>query len=173
MESATLVLQIRGEGEERYRIENARYNLYLAQEEYAYEGEVEEEELWEFTLKFSTSEALLRVPELAEVINARPHVEATAVLRPDQCDLQPGTVIEQPEGYDYDRDEHLSNIYYFNHNPVEALQVTILDMGPDWIEARIRGKAIINAYGDPDPDGELSIERVRLQLDPELRRSFS
>ncbi len=146
-------------GREAFHMVAAQYNLYQT-----------EDGIWEFTLSFRTDDALVRAPGLADVIDARPNFEATALLPADDLALTPGRVITQAQGYDYERDEHLSNIYYFEHNDVEALVVTIHAITPTELVADVQGRAVINGSNGLLPDATLSIQAGRFQLAPDLQR---
>ncbi len=153
------ILEIDNEGTEIYSVANAAYNLYQT-----------DDGVWEWVISVSSGSALQRVPALAEVLDAEPHFEATALLSPDDLAIFAGKVITQAEGYDYERDENLSNIYYFEHDSVEALSMTILAVHDDnSILANVRGRAVVvdTRHG---PDTLLRLEAVRFVRDETLYR---
>ena len=104
-------------GDEEFVISDPRYNLYKT-----------EDGVWEFTISFETSKSVKRAKELEDVIDAQPNFEATAIIPSDNPDLKSEKIILQKEGYDYKREENLSNIYYFEHNSVEELEVRIIEI---------------------------------------------
>lgn len=120
-------------GSEEFQITSASYNLYLADDKY-----------WELTFYLKADKALIRAKKLQEVLYAKPNFEATAILSPDNLQLQAGKIIYQKEGYDYERDEHLSNVYYFEHESVDEVEIELVEVKKDWIIANIKGIAIIN-----------------------------
>ena len=146
-------------GTEEFNIVNSKYNLYKS-----------EEGIWEFTIYFDTSSPIKRSEELKKVIDAKPDFEATALLLPDDLKLYEGKIIHQKNGYDYKREEHLSNVYYFEHNSIEELEVKIIEYHKDWIILDIKGKAIINGSNGNDPDSELLIYQTKFNLDEKLKR---
>ncbi|MEM7102899.1 MAG: hypothetical protein AAF502_07215 [Bacteroidota bacterium] len=109
---------------EEFVISEPKYNLYKS-----------EVGIWEFTISFNTSKALKRSPKLKDLVHAEPNFEATALMDPKDLKLETGKVITQKQGYDYERDEHLSNVYYFSHNSAEELEITIIEYHEDWIRS--------------------------------------
>jgi hypothetical protein len=157
------VLEIRHTkyGPEEFVISDPRYNIYQS-----------EDGIWEFTIQFETEKCIKRAKEFADLIDAAPEFEATAILSPDSLELAQGRVITQKSGYDEEREEYLSNIYYFDHNTVEELEIRILEYRSDWLVLEVKGKALINGDNGFEPDAELLIYRTRFALDKELRRGI-
>jgi hypothetical protein len=148
-------------GEETFEIKDPTYNLYKT-----------EDGIWEFIIKFETSKAIKRAEALEEVLDAKPNFEATAILSPKNLKLEAGSVICQKEGYDHEREEHLSNIYYFTHESVENLEVKIIEFHKDWIIITAKAKAVINGSNGHKPDADLFIHKTKFQLDKELEREI-
>jgi len=146
-------------GTEEFEIKNARYNLHNP------EGDI-----WEFTLSFDTGTAIKRADKLLEIIDARPNFEATAIIAPNDLDLHKGRVIYQKEGYDEDRQEILSNIYYFEHESVDDLRVEIIETRENEILANVTGKGIINGSNGNEPDAEFVLKEVSFIHDKDLFR---
>lgn len=144
-------------GDEKFEISAPRYNICKT------DGGI-----CEFTLNFNTGQALKRAPELEELIDAKPHFEATAIVSLDFA-LEKGAIVAQNEGYDYDRDEHLSNIYYFEHNSVEQLCVKVEDVFETSVRLQVSGKAIVNGSNGMKPDADLLIDAV-FEYDSDLER---
>lgn len=146
-------------GEETFRIVNPRYNLYQS-----------EDGIWEFVICLQTDKAIKRAKELEEVIDPLPNFEATVVMPKGNLQLDPGRKLLQLEGYDYERDEHLSNFYYFNHNSVEVLEVEIHEVIDKDLRLTVKGKAIVNTT---EPDADLLIESVVFMHDEAMERDIS
>ena len=146
-------------GTEEFEIKNARYNLYNP------EGDI-----WEFTLGFDTGRAIKRANQLLEIIDAKPNFEATAIISSNELDLQKGRIIYQKEGYDEDRQEILSNIYYFAHESVDDLSIEIVEITENEILANVTGKGIINGSNRNGPDAEFILKEVRFIHDKKLFR---
>ncbi|MDR6784988.1 hypothetical protein ABIE26_003686 [Pedobacter africanus] len=146
-------------GAEEFEIKNARYNLYNP------EGNI-----WEFTLSFDTSAAIKRADKLEKVIDVKPNFEATVIIPPNDLDLQKGRLIYQKEGYDYEREEILSNIYYFEHQSVDDLRIEIVEIKEDKILANVTGKGIVNGSNGNEPDAEFILKEVSFTHDKELFR---
>ncbi|MCP4520151.1 MAG: hypothetical protein GY827_00375 [Cytophagales bacterium] len=166
MEINTLTINHLEFGEETFQIGESSYNV--VQIELDEEEEEQGIELWKFTLSVRTSKALKRSKELEEVANVNPNFEVTVLLKSNA--LVQGQKLVQEKGYDYDRDEHLSNIYYFGHDSVENVEVELLEIQKEWICINVKGKATINNYASNEPDAELSVEGVKFFLDKELER---
>jgi hypothetical protein len=143
-------------GIEEFQITSAQYNIYQTDDNY-----------WELTFPLKRSE------KLKEVIDAKPHFEVTAVLSSDNLKLEAGKTIYQKEGYDYERDEHLSNIYYFAHESIEDVEINIVEFESEWLIANIKGIAIINGSNGNKPDAELSVHNTKFHLDENLTRGIS
>lgn len=172
MEQDILYLQHQEFGEEQFKIApHAQYNIYYAVDEEEYEDEEEIPDLWEFVFLFKTEAVLLEGKGL-EGHQARPNVEATVLLNSHTKDLAVGQVLTQAVGYDYDRDEHLSNVYYFNHATVENLQVEILEITTEDILVQVQGEACINGSNGSAVDAVLKA-KLRLKREAEMERSFS
>lgn len=161
MQKTHLAIKHQEFGTEIFEITEPRYNLYQ-----------NDRGNWEFIFSFRTGQAIQRVKELEEVIDAHPNVEATAWLTEDQLPLAPGSKLLQASGYDYDTDEYLSNVYYFDHNTVEELEIEIVDIQEHAITLKAKGKAIINGSNGHEPDAELLIPETTFQLDNNLLRDF-
>ena len=112
---AELAIQHEEFGEELFHIESANYNLYKV-----------EGNRWEFVINIETDRAIKRAKELEKVVHAEPTIEITAILNSDKPELTKSMIISQKSGYDYERDEYLSNIYYFSHETVEDFRFEIL-----------------------------------------------
>ena len=113
-----------------------------------------------------------RSTELEDIVNAQPNFEATALLPEAELELVAGKIIIQKEGYDYNRDENLSNIYYFSHNSIEDLRIVFIEVTDDWIDAEISGQAVINGSNGNQPDAKISL-RAKFKRDKELRRGIT
>lgn len=161
MESNLLLIEHMEFGIESFRVDSARCNLYK-----------NENGIWEFVVDVSTNEAVKRSEKLKDVIHAKPNFEATAILPTDNLALVAGKIIVQKKGYDYSRDEHLSNIYYFNHNSIEDLRIEFIEVTDDWIDAQLTGQAIINGSNGNQPDAKISL-RAKFKRDKELKRGIS
>lgn len=154
MESGVLVIHYPGAGEDKFSVDEARFNLSQS-----------DEGIWEFVINVTTDKALARSKHLEMIDDPQPNFEATALLKPDNLALPAGKIITQPKGYDPKRKEILSNFYYFSHESVEDLKVSILDSEADWIEAEVEGKVRLK--------GEARIElRTKFQRDPSLKRGI-
>lgn len=147
-------------GSEEFEINAPKYNLYKT-----------DDGIWEFTINFNCPKAVKRASELDDIIDAKPKFEATAIIAPSDLHLEKGKTIIQKEGYDYEREEHLSNVYYFEHNSVEELEINILDCEANWILINARGKAIINGSNGDQTDADLFIHQTKFHLDKTLERS--
>ncbi len=148
-------------GKEEFSIANASYNL----------TEVEQD-LWEFTICFETEESIIRVPQLEEAISdPKPHFEATALLNASSIELFDGKVIEQTESWDYDREENLSNVYYFEHANLENLKVEILKYTDEFIKVLVSGRTLINGSNGNNPDATIETTPLTLKKDKTLERS--
>ena len=149
-------------GVEKFKIATPTYNLYKT-----------EEGIWEFTIHFTSSETIQRVKELEDVIDPLPNVEATAILSENEITLRKGTIIHQEHGYDYDRDENLSVLYYFSHNSIENLSIELLEVEKESIIVTIKGDTIVDGYADSEPDAQIYIYNTKFLLNKDLQRSFS
>jgi hypothetical protein len=147
-------------GLEQFRVDDASCNLYQS-----------EDGIWEFVVNVSSSAAIKRSKELEDITPAEPNFEATALLHEDHLDLVVGRVITQKEGYDYERDENLSNIYYFSHNSIEELRIEITEVTDEWIDAKLTGSAVINGSNGVDPDSKISL-RAKFKRDQSLKRGI-
>ncbi|HQU85643.1 MAG TPA: hypothetical protein PKY59_21085 [Pyrinomonadaceae bacterium] len=149
-------------GTEEFHIVSAKYNIYRVADN-----------IWEFVVSFKTDKSLLRTKELEKLLDAKPNFEAAVLLSSGDIELKEGKSIFQKEGYDYERDENLSNIYYFEHNSVEELSIDIIELSKEWIALNINGKAIIVGSNGVNPDANLKIVNTKFYLDNNLFRSFS
>ncbi|MDO6598181.1 hypothetical protein Q4512_14755 [Oceanihabitans sp. 2_MG-2023] len=140
-----LIIQHEEFGEELFHIENAKYNLY----------EVEKNR-WEFVIYIETDFAIKRSKELEKVVHAEPTIEVTAILNSAEPKLTEKMIIPQKSGYDYSRDEYLSNIYYFSHETVEDFRIEILEIKANSIIAKMDGKCVINGSNGLEPDSKIS-----------------
>lgn len=161
MESNLLSIQHMDFGLEQFRIKSARCNLYK-----------DEEGIWEFVVKVSCGEATIRSKELEAIISAKPNFEATAIIPENNISLIPGKILTQKEGYNYDRGENLSNIYYFDHNSIEELKIELTEITEEWIDAKVSGTAVINGSNGTKPDAKISL-RCRFERDTELKRGIT
>ena len=162
MESNILEINHSKLGVEKFKITTPTYNVYTS-----------EDGTWEFTIHFTTSETIHRVKELEEVIDAAPYIEATSVLSKEEIPFKKGTRIFQKHGYDYDRDENLSILYYFAYNAIENLTIQILEIGKDEITINMKGDTIVNGSNGNHPDAEITLHNTKFLLDKKLQRSFS
>src|SRR5262245_51014089 len=119
MEAGVLRIEHAKFGVERFAVGNARCNLFQR----------EDEERWELVIAFRTTAVIQRSDGWSFDNDAKPHVEASAILREAPL-LEAGTVIVQDEGYDHETDENLSVLYYFEHESIEKLHVTIVAVTP-------------------------------------------
>ncbi|MGH1334788.1 MAG: hypothetical protein ACRBFS_01575 [Aureispira sp.] len=173
MEQNILYIEHQEFGKEQFKIAlDARYNIYNAVDEEEYEDEDEPmPDLWEFVFYLRTEAVLLEGKGL-EGHNARPNVEATVLLTSVTKALAVGQVLTQEKGYDYDRDEHLSNVYYFNHSNIENLQIEILEMTADDLLVQLEGAACINGSNGNAVDAVLKA-KLRLRKDEGFERTLS
>jgi len=146
-------------GPEEFPVSQASYNLFQR----------EDEERWELVISLKTRKATLRSKELLED-DAKPTLEASAIL-PKEPKLRKGTVIEQDKGYDRKTDENLSSLYYFEHESVEKLRFRVLELGDGWVDAEVRGVAVINGSKGRKPDASFAV-RARFKKKARLYRSF-
>lgn len=160
-------------GKEQFQIAtDARYNIYNAVEKEEYEEEEEDiPDIWEFVFYFRTEAVLLEGKGL-EGHNARPNVEATVLLTAATNQLEVGQVLTQEQGYDYEREEHLSNVYYFNHSNLENLQVEILEITAEDILVRLQGASCISGSNGSATDAVLKAQ-LRLRKDENFERTLS
>lgn len=147
-------------GTEEFQIKNAKYNVYKA-----------EDDIWEFTLSFETSAAIKRADKLQEAINAKPNFEATAILPSDDLELRKGRIIYQEEGYDEQRQEILSNFYYFEHESVEELRIEIISIKGNEILLNLTAKGIVNGSNGNQPDADFILKEVSFEHDKNLFRN--
>ena len=119
---------------------------------------------WEFIVCFEKAKVIKRVKELEEVIDAEIHFEVTAVISADDLELKVGKVITQKEGYDYKRDINLSNIYYFEHEPVENLRIELVEVSQNYIIINLIAETVISDYRSGKPDAKLYIEKGKFNL---------
>ncbi len=147
-------------GTEEFSITNPRYNLYQS-----------DDGIREFVIAFETDRAVKRVKELEEVIDPLPNFEATVLIPAHKTEPGPGSRLEQAEGYDYERDEHLSNFYYFSHDSIEALEVEILEAIGHDLRMTVKGKTIVNGSNGNEPDADLLVESVIFRHDGDLERA--
>lgn len=148
-------------GEEQFLITNAQYNIYES-----------EEGFWEFLITFETKKALKRAKALEEIIDVHPNIETAIVLSKAETKFEEGKRFFQEDGYDNNRDEYLTNIYYFGHETVENLEVKIIEVEKKWIKAELQGEAVINNYAEGKPDVKLNITPTKFILNKKLERSF-
>lgn len=154
-----LTIQHEEFGEELFHIESAKYNLY----------EVEKDR-WEFVIYIDTDSAIKRSKELEKVVHAEPTIEVTAVLNSTESKLRESMTISQKSGYDYSRDEYLSNIYYFSHETVEDFRFEILELKEDYLIAKMEGNCVINGSNGLKPDSKISTT-TEFKLDKNLKRT--
>jgi hypothetical protein len=147
-------------GEELFEVETATYNIYKS-----------ESSIWEFVIKVTTSTAIKRSAELEEAAGALPWFEATALLDADDHTIEKGDLISQKEGYDHDREENLSNFYYFRHEPVEDMQFEIHDIQNDTITGVLKGQTIANGSKSNTCDADILLHH-QFRKDSELRRGI-
>lgn len=147
-------------GEEQFEIECAAYNLY--------EGG---DGIWEFVVKVTTGDAIMRTDELKDLVDAKPWFEATSIMEADDLALSAGDVIVQEQGYDYERDQNLSNFYYFRHESVEDLSFVIHEVSDTEIDATLTGQTIINGSSGNTCDSRITL-RTRFLKDDSLRRGI-
>lgn len=157
---AELTIQHEEFGEELFHIESAKYNLY----------EVEKKR-WEFVIYIETDSAIKRAKELEKVVHAEPTIEVTAILNSDKPELTKAMVISQKSGYNYERDEYLSNIYYFSHETVEDFRFEILELNENSLIAKMNGKCVINGSNGLKPDAKI-LTTTEFKLDKNLKRTL-
>jgi hypothetical protein len=145
-------------GREEFEIANAQYNLY------------QDGNIWEFVVSIETSSGIVRAEKLADVIDAKPNFEATAILQHDDLEIVKGKIIRQEVGYDNDRDEILSNVYYFQHESVDDLLIEIIEVNNLHIIANVTGKGIINGSNGNHPDADFEMREVAFLYDAKLKR---
>ena len=148
-------------GKEEFLVSKGTYNLIEV-----------ESDLWEFTIYFETKGSLIRVSELEEAISEpNPYFEATVVLDKYSLNLNKGVIIEQVESWDENREEILSNVYYFEHASIENLKIEILKSNPEFIEALISGRTLINGSNGNKPDTTFKTTTINFKKDKNLERS--
>ncbi|KXX71143.1 hypothetical protein [Flammeovirga sp. SJP92] len=145
---------------EEFKIKDAKYNIYKG-----------EDGVWEMTICFEESTPIKRDKELEKIIDPVPNFEATALLTADTLELKVGRKIYQKEGYDNEREENLSNVYYFEHSSVEELEIELLDVNETWMKANVKGKTLINGSNGNLPDADFLIQNTIFKLDKTLERS--
>ncbi len=154
-----LTIQHEEFGEELFHIENAKYNLY----------EVEKKRR-EFVIYIETDYPIKRSKELEKVVHAKPTMEVTAILNSAKPKLTETMVISQKSGYDYSRDEYLSNIYYFSHETVEDFRFEILELKEGSLIAKMNGICVINGSNGLNPDSKISTT-TEFKFDKNLKRT--
>lgn len=164
IQSSTNTLIIRHDDfkEESFLLKSAHFNHYT----------VENSDLTEFVIKLEIKEAITRDPELESVFNAVPNLEATAVIKSSDFKLEKGMKIFQEFGYDNEREENLSILYYFQHNSIENLEIEVLEINGSNIKAKVSGVSAINSGNWQEPDAKIIIETT-FTRDENLRRSFN
>lgn len=160
--SDTLFIKHDDFAEESFALQSATYNYY----------QVEDSDLMEFVIKVEVEKALSRDPELQSAFNANPNIEATAVIPVSAFKLEEGTRIFQEFGYDSDRDENLSILYYFAHNSIEQLEIKVLELEETSMKAQVSGVSAINSGDWQKPDASIRLETT-FRRDPDLKRSFN
>jgi len=160
MKSDVLQIEHSEFGREEFPVSQASYNLFQR----------EEEKRWELLISLKTRKATLRSKELEEAVDAKPTLEASAIL-PKEPKLRKGTVIGQDVGYDRKTKENLSSLYYFEHESVEKLRFRVLDMGDGWVDAEVSGVAVVNGSKGRKPDASFTV-RARFKKKARLYRSF-
>lgn len=144
---------------EEFRVEKANYNLYQS----------ERGGVWEFVVKVSSGQSIIRTAALQEILEEpEPSFEATAIVS-GEIELVAGQIISQSAGYDYERGENLSNVYYLMHESLEELQLELIEVTDSWIEMNVSGMAIINGSNGSNPDSKISVRAIFVR-DPNLKR---
>ena len=161
-ESDTLYIKHDDFAEESFTLKSATYNYY----------QLEDSDLMEFVIKVEIEKALSRDPELQSAFNSNPNLEATAVIPSSSFKLEKGTRIFQEFGYDNDRDENLSVLYYFAHNSIEQLEIKVMELNDTSIKAQVSGVSAINSGDWQKPDAHIRLE-ANFSRDPNLKRSFN
>jgi len=138
-----LIIDHQDFGIELFRISEANYNLYEV-----------DDNLWEFVVQISTDSAIQRSAELEPLVHAKPNLEATVLLK-KAVELSKGTTLSQNVGYDSDREEYLSNIYYFAHETVEPFKLKVLETGDGHLTAELAGSTVINGSNGSNPDAQI------------------
>ena len=156
---AELIIRHEEFGEELFHIKSAKYNFY----------EVKKNR-WEFVIYIETDKAIKRAKELEKIVHAEPTIEVTAILNSDKPELTKAMVITQKNGYYYERDEYLSNIYYFWHETVEDFRFEILEINENSLIAKMDGKCVINGSNGLKPDSEI-LTMTEFKLDKDLKRT--
>lgn len=62
------------------------------------------------------------------------------------------------------------NVYYFQHESVDDLQIEIVEVTKHHIVTNVTGKGIINGSNGNHPDAEFLLHEVTLVHDPKLKR---
>lgn len=162
MKKNTLEVRHSELGIEEFTISEAKYNLYQ-----------NNKGIWEFFVTLETSIALKRSNKLENIVNAKPNLEVASILQPENLNLEAGRKIIQKEGYDYNRDEHLSFFYYFTYENIEEFVLELLEVEANRIKANAEGKTIVNGSNGNNPDAELFIYNTTFFLDKNSQRTFS
>ena len=160
--SDILIIKHKDFAEESFELKSASYNYY----------EVEDADLLEFVIKIELEKALSRDPELESAFNSLPNIEATALVSASTFKLEKGTRIFQEFGYDEERDENLSILYYFAHNSIEKLEIQVLDIDANSLKAKVSGESAINSGDWQNPDASFELETSFIR-DSDLSRSFN
>ena len=149
-------------GVEEFQINSARYNHYQTDVDY-----------WELVFYLEANNPIKRSEKLIEVIDAKPNFEVTAISFIENFTLEAGKTIYQKEGCDYERDEHLSNVYYFAHESIDNVEIEIVKIEKELLVANIKGIAVINGSNGNKPDAELNVYNTTFHLDKSLTRIVS
>lgn len=160
MEENILTIQHKNFDEEKFEVIDAEYNIYQ-----------NEDKIWELFLIFDTDKPLKRDKKLESVLNAEPNFGASILLDKNEIKLTENKTFFQKSGYDYEREEYLTNFYYFSHETIENLEVKILEIQKYGMKAIVKGEVIVNDYGSNEPDAQINIT-ANFFLNKDIERDF-
>ncbi|WP_196888989.1 hypothetical protein [Aureivirga sp. CE67] len=147
-------------GIEEFEINKPIYNIYKSSDS------------WELVLYFKCDKAIKRSKKLEEIIDVKPNFEISFTLDDENLNLEKGTTFFSLEGYDYDKDEYLTNLYYFEHNTIDNLKLEVLEKKNNSLTVNIEGEAIINGSNGNKPDSKLKVVNLEFILDKKYNRTI-
>lgn len=147
---------------ECFEIKSATYNYY----------KIENSDCIEFVFKIDLENEIHRDKTLQESFPGLPDLEVSAIIQSSDFTLEKGTKIVQAFGYDEERQENLSVLYYFSHNSVENLQLEIVACNESSIKVHIKGESAIHSGDWQNPDATI-YATTWLSRNHQLSRSFN
>jgi len=144
------------EGVESFSIASAAYNI------------CKEADRTFLVVSVRCRRATVIIQELEDLFHAEPWFEVIVDLADAEADLHEGAILYLSPGYDYVRDEHITNFYYASHMSIEELKIEVLRF--DESSARLRIDGLTGAaHGDADTLFAIDSEFAR---DTNLKRSI-